>query len=199
MKNIEFIGNGDVQNQKYFEELVERIKIIRTSEMRTYTKVRELFKTCSDDYEMQKNETRSFYSKIQNKIHYAHTEKVAAELIFYRADSNTQFMGLTSWKSSPEGEPNSKDIRIAKNYLTNDEIVQIRAFVDGLLGIVETITINNNSKGMLMNDWDIVIEEYIKLANLKTFPGYNSQITREMADKKALEEYKKYKAIKKNT
>lgn len=199
MKKMNLIGNGISQNPDYFEELIERVRIIRTSEMRTYDKVKELFKTCSDDYEDSPYETRIFYAKIQNKIHYAHTGKTATELIYYRADSSDGYMGLKCWENSPEGNIKKKDTIIAKNYLSEDELIQIRLFVDGLLGTIETISRNNNSKGMLMEDWVNLIDEYINLTNLNLLADYISPITRKIANDKAHNEYERYKNTQQNT
>lgn len=199
MNNINFRGNGDIREKDYFEELVERFRIIRTSEMRTYEKVRSIFKECSEDYDLSSWETSFFYAKVQNKILYAHTGKTALELKYDRVNSSHPNMGLNSWKNSPEGNITKADIGIAKNYLNENEIDQIRTFVEALLTTAETISQNNNSRAMLMEDWIIFIDDFIKLTNMEVLVEYNPSVTSEMVKEKLSREYIEYKSTEQNS
>lgn len=118
----ELLKNGTRFGKDYFDELLDRIKEIRTSERRFYQKITDIYSQCSYDYDKDSPLTRNFYAAVQNKLHWAITEHTAAELIIERAHSNKKNMGLTSWKNSPEGKILKRDVLIAKNYLDKEEI-----------------------------------------------------------------------------
>lgn len=100
--NDDLLKNGKKFGKDYFDELLERIRDIRTSERRAYQKIADIFETCSADYDKTSEETKDFYKIIQNKLHYAVTGETAAEIIYNRADSEKPFMGLTTWKGAPD-------------------------------------------------------------------------------------------------
>jgi len=102
----------------YFKELLERIRSIRASERRIYQQITDIFAECSEDYDPNSQITKDFYATVQNKFHYAIAGNTAAELIFKKADSKKQNMGLTTWKNAPKGRILKSDAQIAKNYLT---------------------------------------------------------------------------------
>lgn len=112
--NDEMLKNGKPFGKDYFDELLERIREIRTSERRLYQKLGDVFEQCSADYSRNSEETKLFYKMVQNKLHFAITGKTAAEIIFDRADKSKDYMGLTSWKNSPDGKILKSDISIAK-------------------------------------------------------------------------------------
>lgn len=109
-------------DQEYFERLLERIKLIRTSERMFYQKITDIFAECSIDYDKNSEIAITFYKTIQNKFHYAITGNTAAEIVYNRVDSNKDNMGLTTWKNSPDGKILKSDIVIAENYLNEKEI-----------------------------------------------------------------------------
>jgi hypothetical protein len=109
----------------YFDELLDRIRDIRSSEKRFYQKVRDLF-SLSSDYDADDKATQMFFAETQNKILYAITGLTAAEIVMHRADPNNANMALTSWKGSVVRK---QDIYTAKNYLTADEIDSLNRFV----------------------------------------------------------------------
>jgi hypothetical protein len=102
--NDEMIKNGKAFGKDYFDELLERIREIRSSERRLYQKLGDIFEQCSADYSKNAEETALFYKMVQNKLHFAITGKTAAEIIYHRVDKTKDYMGLTSWKNSPEGK-----------------------------------------------------------------------------------------------
>jgi len=114
--------NGNKFETRYFEQLLERIKVIRTSERMAYQKITDIFIATSVDYNKDCEEAYTFFKIVQNKLHYAITGKTAAELIYERVNSEKKHMGLTSWKNSPNGLIYKYDVGIAKNYLTDQEI-----------------------------------------------------------------------------
>ena len=112
-------NGGTVLTEKYFEEQLEQIREIRLSERKFYQKLTDIYATALD-YDKYAKTTKEFFSKIQNKMHYAVHKHTAAELIVERADANKDNMGLTSWKNAPEGKIQKSDVSVAKNYLTKD-------------------------------------------------------------------------------
>ena len=102
----------------YFEELLERIREIRTSERRYYQKITDIYAECSIDYDKNSETTRTFYKTVQNMMHYAVTHQTAAEIVFDRANAEKPHMGLMTWKSAPDGRVVKSDVTIAKNYLS---------------------------------------------------------------------------------
>ena len=118
----ERMKKGSFIDKDYFEKLLEEIREIRLSERRFYQKVTDIFAECSIDYNKNSEIANDFYATIQNKFHYAITNETAAEIIYHRANSKKEHMGLTSWKHSPEGRILRSDVSIAKNYLTNKEL-----------------------------------------------------------------------------
>ena len=107
---------------KYFEELLECIKVIRVSERMAYQKITDLFIATSTDYNPKSGQAYTFFKIIQNKLHYALSGHTAAEIIYTRVDSNKEQMGLTTWKNIPNGVIYKYDVSIVKNYLNEDEL-----------------------------------------------------------------------------
>jgi len=101
--------------QDYFDELLERIREIRASERRFYLKITDIYEQCSIDYDRSAETTQAFFKTVQNKLHWAVTGKTAAELIAERADCSKPSMGLTTWKTAPDGKILKSDVSIAKN------------------------------------------------------------------------------------
>ena len=117
LKNPNYIFDED-----YFEETLERIRNIRSSERRFYQKITYIYSSCSVDYDKDSEITKKFFKTIQNKLHYAITGNTAAEIIYNRADSKKEHMGLTNWEASPNDKIIKSDVVIAKNYLTEEEL-----------------------------------------------------------------------------
>lgn len=109
--DIELLKNGSRFGKDYFDELLEKIKEIRASERRVYQKITDIFKECSWDYDKDSETAREFYSKVQNKLHYAITGQTAAEIINERADHTKKHMGLTTWNHVHDG----KILKMLKN------------------------------------------------------------------------------------
>ena len=103
-------------DQEYFKRLLERIKLIRTSERMFYQKITDIFAECSIDYDKNSDTAITFYKTIQNKFHFAITGNTAAEIVYKRVDSKKENMGLTTWENSPDGKILKSDVIIAKNY-----------------------------------------------------------------------------------
>ena len=179
-------------DQEYFKRLLEKIKLIRTSERMFYQKITDIFAECSIDYDKNSDTALTFYKTIQNKFHYAITGKTAAEIIYNRADSKKENMGLATWENSPNGKILKTDVIIAKNYLDEKEIKNLNNLVNLFLDIAE----NNAERNivMCMNDWKNEVENAIKVFHYEVLND-KGKVSHQMAKDKAFLEYEKYKVI----
>ena len=183
MKNGSFIDND------YFEKLLEEIREIRLSERRFYQKVTDIYAT-SIDYDPKSPVSINFFKKVQNKMHYAVSHQTAAEIIYDRADSEKDNMGLTSWKNSPNGKIMESDVIIAKNYLNQDEIRDLEGIVSAFLEIAENRA--RRHIPMTMEDWATRIDKFL-LADDRDILKDAGKISHEIACDKALTEFEKYR------
>ena len=183
---------GQVFGKDYFEELIERIREIRTSERRFYQKITDIYAQCSIDYDLKSDLTLNFYKTVQNKLHWAITGNTAAEIIESRANADNPNMGLTTWKNSPEGKILKSDTNIAKNYLSEKEINELNRLVELYLNFAELQAERNIP--MKMNEWVEALDSFLKINryDLLNNPG---KISHEMAIKKAESEYSKFRRI----
>lgn len=179
-------------DQEYFKRLLERIKLIRTSERMFYQKITDIFAECSVDYDKNSDTAITFYNTIQNKFHYAITGKTAAEIIYDRVDASKENMGLTTWEKSPDGKILKSDVIIAKNYLDEKEIKNLNNLVNLFLDIAENNAERNIT--MYMNDWKNEVENALKVFHYDVLEGKGS-ITHKEAIDKATSEYEKYRVI----
>ena len=179
-------------DQEYFKRLLERIKLIRTSERMFYQKITDIFAECSIDYDKNSDTAITFYKTIQNKFHFAITGNTAAEIVYNRVDSKKENMGLTAWENSPDGKILKSDVIIAKNYLNEQEIKNLNNLVNLFLDIAE----NNAERGitMYMEDWKNEVENALKVFHYEVLEG-KGKISHKQAVEKAENEYEKYKVI----
>lgn len=190
--NDEMLKNGKPFGNDYFDELLERIREIRNSERRLYQKLGDIFEQCSADYNKNAEETKLFYKMVQNKLHFAITGKTAAELIFDRIDKSKDFMGLTSWKNSPEGKILKSDLSIAKNYLAENEIGDLNLLVSAFLDLAEFSARRNQL--MNMKDWLDRTNKFLESNSLDILPNAGN-ISHEQAVEKAYLEYEQFRII----
>lgn len=190
--NEERFLKGKKSDQEYFKRLLEKIKLIRTSERMFYQKITDIFAECSLDYDKTSEIAQEFYSTIQNKFHYAITQNTAAEIIYNRADSQKENMGLTNWKESPNGKILKSDVSIAKNYLSQKELINLNNVVNIFLEIAED---NATRKiPMYMNDWKKEVDMVLSMRHYDILES-KGKISKKEAIKKAESEYEKYKII----
>lgn len=179
-------------DQEYFKRLLERIKLICTSERMFYQKITDIFAECSIDYDKNSDTAITFYKTIQNKFHFAITGQTAAEIVYNRVDSKKENMGLTTWENSPDGKILKSDVIIAKNYLEEKEIKNLNNLVNLFLDIAENNAERNIT--MYMEDWKSEVENALKVFHYEVLEG-KGKISHEMAKDKAFSEYEKYKVI----
>lgn len=190
--NEERFLKGQKSDQEYFKRLLEKIKLIRTSERMFYQKITDIFAECSLDYDKTSDIAREFYATIQNKFHFAITKNTAAEIIYNRVDSKKENMGLTTWKEAPEGKILKSDVTIAKNYLSEIELKNLNNVVNIFLDIAEDNAERNIP--MYMKDWKKEVDTVLSIRHYDILEG-KGKITKKEADEKAEKEYEKYKVI----
>ena len=179
-------------DQEYFKRLLEKIKLIRTSERMFYQKITDIFAECSIDYDKNSDTATAFYKTIQNKFHFAITGKTAAEIIYDRVSASKDNMGLTTWENSPDGKILKSDVIIAKNYLGEKEIKNLNNLVNLFLDIAENNAERNIA--MHMEDWKNEVENALKVFHYDVLDG-KGKISHEMVKERAFQEYEKYKVI----
>ena len=122
----ERLKQGKYFGKDYFDDLLERIREIRTSERRYYQKITDIYAEGSADYDAKAESTKLFYKMVQNMMHLAVTNHTAAEIVYERADAEMPHMGLTTWKKAPDGRVQKSDTIVAKNYLVQDDTLLLR-------------------------------------------------------------------------
>lgn len=192
----ERLKGKDVFGADYFEELLERIREIRTSERRYYQKITDIYAECSSDYDAQAETTRQFYKTVQNMMHYAVTHQTAAEIIYDRADAEKPNMGLMTWKNAPDGRIIKSDVTVAKNYLSENEVTRLNLISTAFLDMAEDRAQRHIL--MKMTDWKKLLEGYLKISDYEILENAGS-ISHEEAEAKALGVYEKYRKIQDQT
>jgi len=175
-------------SSEYFDELLNRIRDIRSSEKVFYRKVCDIYAT-SIDYDAKGVESQQFFAQVQNKMHWATHGHTAAELIFERADGDQPNMGLTSYQSA---EPTRKEVVTAKNYLTQDELETLNRLVNSYLEFAELQA--RRGKLMKMADWSTKLDDFLKLSEYDIL-SHAGSISAKQAKEKAKQEYFKYRRI----
>ncbi len=180
-ERLKRLGGGN-----YFDELLSRIRDIRSSEKVFWRKVLEIYAT-SIDYDPKAESSILFFKQVQNKMHWAAHKHTAAEVIYQRADAEKANMGLTSW----QGKTIKKsDVEVAKNYLNEEEIDALNKIVTAYLDIAEVHALNHEP--MYMKDWLETIDDYLKMTR-RDILYTQGTVTHSQALEKAHNEYKKYK------
>ena len=169
----------------YFDELLSRIRDIRSSEKVFYRKVLEIY-ALSIDYDPRAEATKQFFATVQNKMHYSVHGHTAAEIIYERADADKDFMGLTTWTGAL---PTRTDAEYAKNYLSAEEIETLNLIVNLYLDFAELQAKSHTP--MYMKDWLVKLDDFLKLSG-KDLLTHSGRISAEVAKKKAGEEYAKF-------
>lgn len=184
-------NDGSILTKKYFEEQLERIREIRMSERKFYQKITDIYAT-SIDYDKTAKATIRFFSSVQNKLHYAVSGNTAAEIIYNRADSQKENMGLTSWKGAPDSKIHKYDVVIAKNYLSEKEIGQLERMVSAYLDLAEMQAMRHIP--MTMEDWEERLNGFLTLWDHDVLKD-NGEISAEMAKIHAETEFEKYRIV----
>jgi hypothetical protein len=187
----ERLKNGHKFDQKYFDELLERIREIRASERNFYQKITDIY-ALSIDYDPKSEITKTFFSTVQNKLHFSITGKTAAEIIAEKANHKKPNMGLSTWKQAPKGKILKSDVSIGKNYLSEDQIDELNRVVMIYLEHAELQV--KRKKLMAMNDWIERLDRFLQYNEYEILNNAGS-ISAKLAKELAEKEYDKYRII----
>ena len=180
---------GSRFSARYFDDLYEEIKDIRTSERMIYQKITDIYATAID-YSPKAYESKQFFATVQNKLHFAITGKTAAEIIMDRVSSKKEKMGLTSWKRSPKGKIMPSDTVIAKNYLDKKELEHLNRIGNMYLDYAEMQAARG--RAMTMKDWVEKLNAFLKFTEYEILTNAG-KVSHEVAEVLALGEYEKYR------
>jgi len=184
----ERIKAGRTIGQDYFDELLERIRDIRSSERLFYQKITDIYAT-SIDYDANADTSKTFFATVQNKLHWAIHGRTAAEIIRSRADARKPHMGLTTWKNAPAGPVRQTDVVIAKNYLNEKELSELNRVVSMYLDYAEDQA--KRHKPMHMTEWVSRLDAFLQF-NERNILKHAGTISHELAQAHALEQFSRY-------
>ncbi len=182
-------GGKNFLGEDYFRELLERVRSIRASERRIWQQITDIYAECSIDYDKASETTRLFYAMIQNQFHFAIVGETAAEIIYNRADSSKDKMGLTTWKCAPDGRILKSDVTIAKNYLSKEQIAELESAVVGFFDYIERII--RRRQTFTMKSFMESVNAFLTFNEYEILEGTGT-VSREQADEKAYAEYDKF-------
>ena len=192
-------NDGSILTKKYFEEQLERIREIRSSERKFYQKITDIYATAID-YDKDAAATKRFYATVQNMqgkqvrsvAHFAVHGHTAAELIVERADARKEHMGLTTWQDAPNGKIKKSDVTVAKNYLTEKELGQLNRMVSAYLDFAENMA--NRHIPLTMADWEKRLNKFIEMFEYGLLQDAG-KVTAEIAKLHAETEFEKYRIV----
>ena len=184
-------NDGSILTKKYFEEQLERIREIRSSERKFYQKITDIYATAID-YDKDAAATKRFYATVQNKMHFAVHGHTAAELIVERADARKEHMGLTTWQDAPNGKIKKSDVIVAKNYLTEKELGQLNRMVSAYLDFAENMATRHIP--LTMADWEKRLNKFIEMFEYGLLQDAG-KVTAEIAKLHAETEFEKYRIV----
>jgi len=183
--------DGSILSKQYFEEQLQRIREIRLSERKFYQKITDIYAT-SIDYDVTAQATKRFFATVQNKLHWAIHGQTAAEVIYRRADAEKENMGLTTWTDAPTGKIQKFDVTVAKNYLTQNEMVQLQRLVSAYLDLAEDMALRQIP--MTMQDWEVRLNRFIEATDRAVLQDAG-KVTAEIAKAHAESEFEKYRIV----
>lgn len=192
-------NDGSILTKKYFEEQLERIREIRSSERKFYQKITDIYATAID-YDRDAAATKRFYATVQNMqgkqvrsvAHFAVHGHTAAELIVERADARKEHMGLTTWQDAPNGKIKKSDVTVAKNYLSEKELGQLNRMVSAYLDFAENMA--NRHIPLTMADWEKRLNGFIEMFEYGLLQDAG-KVTAEIAKLHAETEFEKYRIV----
>ena len=184
-------NGGTVLTKDYFEKQLEKIREIRLSERKFYQKITDIYAT-SLDYDKTATSTKRFFAAVQNKMHFSIHGQTAAEVIYSRADSAKDNMGLATWNGAPNEKIHKSDVIIAKNYLNDNELRQLERIVSAYLDMAEDMA--TRKIPMTMEDWETRLNGFLELMNREILQDAG-KVSMELAKRHAISEFEKYRVI----
>jgi len=188
----ERLKQGKHFGKDYFDDLLERIREIRTSERRYYQKITDIYAECSADYDSKAETTRLFFKMVQNMMHWAVTHQTAAEIIYTRVDAEMPHMGLTTWKNAPDGRVQKSDTIVAKNYLSDKEVTALNRLSNAFIDLAEDRA--DRQLLMTMADWKKELERFLGTYRYDIL-AHAGTISADEAKEKAYAEYDKFRLV----
>jgi len=185
----ERLKNGRFFGKDYFRELLERVRSIRASERRIYQQITDIFAECSIDYDPKSETTRLFYAHVQDKFHFAITGHTAAEIISLKADASQPLMGMSTYKNAPDGRVLKSDSLVAKNYLSEAEIMKLERAISAFFDYIEGIIERRNT--FTMESFAESVNKFLAFNEYRILEGYGT-VSRKQAELKAVAEYEKF-------
>jgi hypothetical protein len=184
-------NGGSILTEKYFDELLERIREIRISERKFHQKITDIYATALD-YDVAAKTTKEFFATVQNKLHFATHGHTAAEVVYFRANSDKEHMGLTTWAAAPSGKIIKSDVSVAKNYLTQAELRSLEQIVSAYLDLAERRA--ERRTPMTMMDWRNHLDLILKADGNELLTNAG-RISAEIAKEHAEAEFEKYRIV----
>jgi hypothetical protein len=184
-------NGGSILTKEYFEKQLEKVREIRMSERKFYQKITDIYATALD-YDPTATATRRFFAAVQNKLHYSVHGQTAAEVIYYRADSTKEHMGLTTWDGAPKSKIHKYDVSVAKNYLTEQELFQLSRIVSAYLDLAEMQA--ERHIPMTMADWEERLNGFLRVWDREVLQDAG-KISAELAKLHAETEFEKYRIV----
>ncbi len=188
------LKNGRYFGKDYFQELLERVRSIRTSERRIYLQITDIFAECAIDYDKSSKTAKDFFTTVQNKFHYAITGHTAAEIIYKKVDAKKEKMGLTTWKNAPNGRILKSDVVIAKNYLEEAEIKELESTVSSYFDYIERLIKKRTT--FTMSELAKSVISFLEFNEYKILEGLGT-ISHKQAEQKAEAEYDEFNKTQK--
>lgn len=185
------LENGSFLDEDYYEHLLAEIREIRLSERRFYQKLTDIYAT-SVDYNKDAPTTKTFFAKVQNKLHFAVHGHTASEIIMLRASAEAKNMGLSSWEKAPDGKIMKSDVVIAKNYLSQPELESLGRIVNAYLDLAEDRA--KKAIPMTMEDWANRLDKFLN-ADDREILNDSGKVTAEIAKTFAETEFEKYRVV----
>jgi hypothetical protein len=182
---------GSVLSDQYFEEQLQRVREIRLSERKFYQKITDIYSTAVD-YDVTAQATKRFFATVQNKLHWAIHGQTAAEVVYDRADATKEHMGLHTWSDAPLGKIQKFDVVVAKNYLTEQELLQLTRLVNAYLDVAEDMALRKIP--MTMQDWETRLNRFLAATDRKVLSDAG-KVTAEIAKAHAESEFEKYRIV----
>ena len=186
------LKDGSPITDKYFEHQLERIREIRMSERKFYQKVTDLYATAID-YDRNSNTTRVFFATVQNRMHCAVHGHTAAEILYTRADSSKDHMGLNNWEDGPDGKIKKSDVVVAKNYLTDDELEIMGRMVNAVLEYAEAQA--KRKIPLTIEDWKVRLDKFLELFDQHAPKYAGDPVTACQAQLYAESEFERYRIV----
>jgi hypothetical protein len=186
--------NGKYFGKYYFKEILERVRANRPRARKIYQQITDIFAECSIDYDKNSQITKNFYASIQNKFHFAITGQTSAEIIYKKADKTKPFMGLSSWKNSPNGRVLKSDTIIAKNYLSENDIKNLESAISGYFDYIERIIKNHTT--FTMESLSNSVNKFLEFNEYKILQN-NGIISKNKAQQKAFKQYEEFNKTQK--